>query len=208
MRNRTSYMDFIQAMEPFGVFNTSDIKKWNPDFDTRRLVEWQKKGYLTKISNKVYCFSGFVKSDLHRYRISNKLYPPSYVSLETALWHHGLIPEATFIIQAISSRKTMVFSTLQGTFHYRNLKPECYFGYSVERLGNQPVVIAEPEKALLDLLYLNHTLSSEEDIEALRLNELQMRSLDWEKLVHYTRIFNKSFLTEKVKIIQTRYHYD
>lgn len=208
MRNRTSYMDFNQAMKPFGVFNTLDIKKWNSDFDSRRLVEWRQKGYLTKLSNKIYCFSDFAKSELHLYRISNKLYPPSYVSLETALWHSGLIPEAAFTIQAISSRKTIQFSTDLGVFNYRNLKPELYFGYTILRLEDQPILIAEPEKALLDLLYLNHTISTKQDLEALRLNPVQMSELDWEKLDVYRKLFHKSVLDKKVKILKTLYQND
>lgn len=208
MRNRTSYMDFANAMKPFGVFNTHDIKKWNPDFDSRRLVEWQKKGYIRKISNKIYCFSDFAKSDLHLYRISNKLYPPSYVSLETALGHYGLIPEAVYSIQAISSRKTIRFSTDLGMFQYRNLKPEWYFGYTILRLSDQPVLIAEPEKALLDLLYLNHMISSKEDLQALRLNPMLMKELDWKKLEFYAELFQKSVLDKKVKNLKSLYHYD
>ena len=79
------------------------------------------------------------------------IYGPSYVSLETALAHHGLIPERVYEITSVTSKRAKLFRTPVGRFSYRPVN-ESVYGYGV---GLQPATggayfLAEPEKALCD----------------------------------------------------------
>lgn len=75
------------------------------------------------------------KTDFLRNRISNCLYRPSYISLESALSHYNFIPEGVYTIQNISTRKTILYETPIGSFQYRNIKPGVFFGYHVIRIN-------------------------------------------------------------------------
>ena len=46
---KVKYLEFYNALTPYSVFSVKDIQKRFPDFDKRRLVEWQQKGYLVKV---------------------------------------------------------------------------------------------------------------------------------------------------------------
>jgi predicted transcriptional regulator of viral defense system len=188
---------------PFKVFSLTEIKKSFPQFDSKRLVEWQDKGYIKKLINKWYVFSDISITESFLYRISNCLHHPSYISLESAISHYHLIPEAVFSHQAISTRKTISYKTPLGTFNYRTLKPAFYFGYEIQLQEGFPILIAEMEKALLDYLYLNANMKTAEDLLGLRLNIQELQSsLNWEKLYKYAAIFNSASLNKRIKLLK------
>lgn len=167
------------------------------------MVEWQKKGYLKKLVNKWYIFSEIQLNEFILYRISNCLYHPSYISLESAFSYYNLIPEGVYSLQAVSSLKTVTYQTPVGTFYYRNLKPDFYFGYQILRKEELPVLIAEIEKALLDYLYLNKQIKTAEDIKSLRLNIEELHSkIDWVKLSNYAKVFNSNILNKRIKFLK------
>ena len=195
-----TYFDFRNALIDFKVFSIGDAKKLFPGFDSKRLVEWQKKNYLRKLINKWYLFTEIPVDEILLFRISNCLYRPSYVSLESALSYYSLIPEAVYSQQAITTRKTTTYETPVGSFNYRSIKPELFFGYEILHKDKLPVMIAEAEKALLDYLYLTASLKTIKDIEALRFNYAEMQSrVDWKKLEKYALVFGSKTLDKRIK---------
>ena len=159
------FIDFKLHFEPFKVFSTQDILKWDTDFDTRRLVEWQQKNYVRKIINRWYLFADASLDENFLYLIANRIYSPSYISFESALAYYRLIPEGVYTITAATSLKTHQFTTSFGSFSYRHLRPELMFGYKLINVNGLCYKIAEPEKLILDYLYLNTNLQSVPDFK-------------------------------------------
>jgi predicted transcriptional regulator of viral defense system len=79
---------------------------------------------------------------------------PAYVSLQTALWHHGLIEQIPAAVFAVSLGRTRRLRTAMGSFSIHRVAPEVFGGFETRPSG---VKIATPEKALFDLLYLSAT---------------------------------------------------
>lgn len=197
-----TYLDFRGTMYSFEVFSTRDIEKLFPKFDTRRLVEWQRKGYIQKLINKWYLFADVPMNERLRYRINNCLHRPSYISLESALSHYGLIPEAVYSVQNITTRKTIAYDTIAGTFNYRSIKAHLFFGYEVDNSQTIPLLIASPEKAILDYLYLNHQLNNTEDIEGLRLNLTTFNeTINKDRLTSYAACFESKTLNKRLNLL-------
>lgn len=68
---------------------------------------------------------------------------------------------------------------------------------------NRSIMIAEKEKALLDLLYLYGFYKSFDDIKALRLNEAVMeQEIDWDKMDNYCRRFKSKTIQNKVNLLK------
>jgi predicted transcriptional regulator of viral defense system len=195
-----TYLEFREPLLPFQVFSIRDVEKYFPDFDSRRLVEWQRKGYIRKLINKWYLFSECLVDELLMYRISNCIYRPSYISLESALAYYHLIPEAVYSQKAITTRKTKSYTpSVGGTFDYHSIKPGLFFGFTIIRKGSLPIMIAELEKAILDYFYLNTSLKTAMDIEQLRLNYPELHNiLDWEKLGIYQQAFSSKVLDKRI----------
>ncbi|MEQ1747762.1 MAG: hypothetical protein ABMA02_20210, partial [Saprospiraceae bacterium] len=144
-----------------------------------------------------------VRSLADLYFVSNKIYAPSYISLESALAHYGWIPEGVFLVMAITTLKTANFDTIAGHFQYASVKPSLFFGYKILTENGRGIKMAEPEKALLDFLYFHPELREPEDFEAFRLNLFQMKSdLDLQKTQDYASLFGSKALGTRLLTFQ------
>ena len=66
-----------------------------------------------------------------------------------------MIPEAVFSTTCISTRKTKKFKNTLGSFEYRHLAPAHFFGFTrCKENSGSSYLMATPEKALLDFIYL------------------------------------------------------
>jgi predicted transcriptional regulator of viral defense system len=209
--NRTiplRFLEFKAHFEQFKVFSIQDILKWDRAFDSRRLVEWQAKEYIVRVVNRWYVFTDSMKDERFLYLTANRIYSPSYVSFESALSYYQFIPEGVYTVTSASTLKTHQFATAIGTFAYRRLKPELMFGYRLIEFDGALIKIAQPEKLLLDYLYLNATLQSEDDFASIRLNyaELQ-RLLDERRLREYLSLFDNKALERRVENLLNLVHH-
>lgn len=194
------YNQFKGQLKNFVVFSLTDIRKIVPKFYRRRLNEWQDKDYIKKLRRGYYMFTDTQLDEEQLFLIANKLYAPSYVSLEMALSYYGLIPEGVYSITSVASRKTVKFRTPVGEFSYRNLKPQLFFGYSLQVAGKQQYKLAEMEKAVLDYLYLNPKSTRRADLEEWRFEGREfLARVDLNKFNRYIKIFNNPSLERRVK---------
>ncbi len=195
------YIQLKEALKDFTVFSLSDIKLIDPHFHRRRLNEWQEKGYIKKIAKGRYIFSDLIIDENVLFEIANRLYRPSYVSLESALSYYQTIPEAVYGITSISTRRTYSFTTPLGKFQYRTLKPSLFFGYQLVRYNDKTFKIADIEKAVLDYFYLHPKLTSINDIVALRFSEEILRQrLNRKKMQNYLQEFGQNTMTKRVNV--------
>ena len=165
------YLAFREHFKNFTVISSADIGSVDAHFHRRRLNEWQNKGYLKKIIKGYYRFSDTALDENILFETANRIYAPSYISLEMAFSYYGFIPEAVYGITSATTRPTRTFSTQAGTFIYHTLKPRLFFGYQIVEYGAQKhFAIASPEKAVLDFIYLHASLTKTEDFISLRFN--------------------------------------
>lgn len=93
--------------------------------------------------------------------VANAIYGPSYVSLEFALSHYGLIPEAVHQITSVTTRRAKAYDTVLGRFSYQTLPKKAY-PIGVQSVKNDMghfYLMASPEKALCDMLMLTPNLN-------------------------------------------------
>lgn len=194
------YIDLKQKLSEYIVFSLADINKLDGTFYHPRLNEWQKKGYIKKIVNKYYIFSDTQINDNILYCIANRIYSPSYISLEMALSYYNLIPESVYAVTSVSSRRKYSFNTKIGEFYYRAIKPKLFFGYKIIKEDNITYKIADFEKSILDFLYLNPHYVTRKDFSELRINrEIFWENIDEQKLNHYIDHFAQKKLSARMK---------
>lgn len=153
---------------------------------SRKLLErWTKKGLFLRLKNGLYVASD-TKPSL--WLIANKLYGPSYISLETALSYYGVIPETAYSITSVTSKITRQFEVHGQVFLYRKIKRCAFSGYRPVKIDGQTVLLAEAEKALADYLYFTYYEKSSVN-SRVRWNKIKMSLLR-----KYIGIFsNKNF---------------
>lgn len=109
-----------------------------------------REDLFLKLRNGLYA----LRTDLpDALEVANRLYRPSYVSFECALSLHRMIPETVYAVTSATTRITREFTVDGRTFAYARIKRMAYGGYRPEKRRGTTVLIAEPEKALVDYLY-------------------------------------------------------
>lgn len=193
--------NFQQQLACFPVFSLRDIVKIFPHFQRIQLDRWVKRGYICRLKQGFYLLQGQELHEAFLFLVANKIYAPSYISLEQALKFYGFIPEEVFQLTSVSTKKTTSFRTAVGNFSYRHLHPRLFWGYQLRQFGKLKFLLAEPEKALLDYLYLRAELRTAADFLAMRFNvEAWRANSDAKKLMTYLAAFTNKSLTQRVQV--------
>jgi len=178
------------------------------------LVRWQEKGYIFKIRNGWYCFNDIESSENIDWLAANLVYAPSYVSLHAALSYHGLIPEAIYETSSITTRKTNRFETALGVYSYHHVKPDIFrFGQTLIHMDGErtlpgksrKILLAEPETAMLDFLYIHTQYKTERDMELLRFDEHILGEILNEKFFVYLKRYTNRALENRVGKLRKAY---
>lgn len=194
------YLDLKNKLKDFQVFSIKDIEKVDLSFHKQRLSEWQKKGYVKKIRQGFYIFSDLQLDEKILFTIANRIYEPSYVSLEMALSIYGIIPEAVYGVTSVTSKNTKNINTPVGDFIYRHIQPSILFGYELREHKGHCYQIAEVEKAVLDYLYLNTKINDNESFEEMRFNISELKEkLNIKKFNKYLEAFDSKSLSRRAK---------
>lgn len=153
------FTEFKNKLRKLPVISSRDLEVFKESNQALRnqLVRWQKKGLLIQIRRGLYILNETDRKLTPSLSfMANRIYEPSYVSLEYALSHYGLIPEQTAEVTSVSTRKPTRFHNDFGSFAYQHIKPQAFRGFSAAKdSSGLTFLIAEPEKALLDFFYLN-----------------------------------------------------
>ena len=111
---------------------------------------------LIKIRRGLFCLGPELRRQpLDLFVLAARIYGPSYISLETALSVHGLIPEHVATITSCSSVRSRNFDTPVGLFSYSRV-PSAVMLQGVERIevAAGPYLLASPWKAIVDYVFV------------------------------------------------------
>jgi predicted transcriptional regulator of viral defense system len=178
-------MEFSHLLEIVGdepVFETGLLLagEVDPANVRRPLSRWVKTGRLYQLRRGLYALAPpFQKVKPHPFLVANRLVRGSYVSLQSALAYHGLIPEAVPVTTSVAALRPARWDTPLGVYEYRHIKTGLLFGYRLTDIGDdQQAFVATPEKALLNLVHLQPRGDAPEYLHQLRLQNLERLDLD------------------------------
>lgn len=170
------FAELLHTVADLPLFRGSFLLAGNRDTaDVRRqLARWTASGKILQLRRDVYVLaSPWRRVQPHPFLVANELHRPSYVSLQSALAHHGMIPEAVPATTSITTGRPVEFQTPLGRYIFRHVAPAAFFGFGrVAVLPGQEAVVADAAKALLDLVYLTPRGESLEHLRSLRLEDL------------------------------------
>lgn len=189
------YAEFKKRFSNVPLIASRDAVRLEKDGQAMRnqLNRWQGRGLLLKLKRGIYMLNrDDRKVEPSRIFLANRLYSPSYVSLEFALHFYGLIPERAADVTCITTKKTARFRNEFGTFIYQHIKPDAFRGFkSAKDEAGLPVFIAEPEKTVVDFIYLNLSKFAKQEKEqfAQSFRFQNTEKLSAKKIMFYTRLF-------------------
>jgi predicted transcriptional regulator of viral defense system len=146
----------------------------------KQLSRWSAAGRLYQLRRGVYALAPpFQKIKPHPFRVANHLVNGSYVSCQSALAHYGLIPDYTPVTTSVTTARAAQWQTPLGSYAYRHIQVALLHNYRLIEVGDgQNAFVATPEKALLDLIYLQPGGDAPDYLQELRLQNLDRLNLD------------------------------
>lgn len=190
------YKELLTALQRhnFVIFSYKDVRAFFPRESLsavrKELYRWNKKGWIRTLKNGIYEPVLLANSTYPDFYLANRLYSPSYVSLEAALSYYSIIPEVSMAVTSVSTKPTRSFKNEHGLFIYRTIRPRAFTGYYIEKMGGIDVLIAEPEKALVDFLYFKRREGEALDFEQERFDKAKLARMSRKKLKLYAGLFN------------------
>jgi predicted transcriptional regulator of viral defense system len=127
---------------------------------------------------------------------------PAYISLQSALFHHGLIEQIPSVLYAVTPARPRRLRTPLGTISFHRMPPELFKGFDLS--SRSDAKIATPEKALFDLLYLAPGRSRVFS----NLPELTIpQRFQWQRLKEYTKVVKSSarrtYIAERIRALRS-----
>jgi predicted transcriptional regulator of viral defense system len=175
------------------VFTSQDFQRI---FHTTRsktkyfLEEYTKSGLFLRLKKGLYT----LKTDPPpEEEIANLLYRPSYISFEYAMGAYSILLEMTYSVTSATTQPTRTFEVGERTFSYFTIKKEAFAGYTPVKRGGRTVLIAEPEKALVDYLYFVSLGKKPKN------DRLNTANLDKQKALHYASLYHRTGLDKLLK---------
>lgn len=203
-------MDYSSLVDLIGddpIFESSLLLAGDvdPKLVHLQLTRWVKSGRVIQLRRGVYALAPpFQKKQPHPFLVANHLQMASYVSLQSALAYYDLIPEVVNTTTSVSTGRPERLVTPLGIYEYRHIKTALLFGYRSMDLGDQSALVATPEKALLDLIYLQPGGDSHSYLKELRLQNTSQ--IDLALLKQLSDIFGtpklKNAYTEISRVIR------
>jgi predicted transcriptional regulator of viral defense system len=150
----------------------------------RQLSRWTAAGRLYQLRRGLYALAPpFQKVIPHPCLVANRLVHGSYVSCQSALAAEGLIPEYVPLVTSVAAARPARWETPLGLYQVRHLRLGLVYGYRLQEVADrQQAFVATPEKALLDLVYLQPGGDRAPYLHELRLQNLDRLDLD---LLHH-----------------------
>ncbi|PIS23402.1 hypothetical protein COT49_00320 [candidate division WWE3 bacterium CG08_land_8_20_14_0_20_40_13] len=171
------FVDYLTLAQVTGYSNKNTLYKI-----AGRLV---KAGILKNLMGGKFVLGEFKAES---FEIANYLYQPSYISLESALSFYGILPQFSYTISSITTKKTKKISVDGKEFSFSSISPSLFWSYKKEK----NFLIASPEKALLDSLYF-----SLKKIINLDKDELDITCINRKELLRMSKLFNNNQLILK-----------
>lgn len=160
------------------LFHSSWLQDFgeSKEYTQVQISRWVNNGKLIQIRRGWYLIAEPYRA-LHipPEMIANKIVTPSYLSLEWALSYYGLIPEGVPNPTSVTTARAVDFWAVDCMFIYNHIKPDYFSGYSEILSEEHKILVATPEKALWDKLYL-HLRSRRFSIHWLK--ELRLQNLE------------------------------
>ncbi|MEI7900523.1 MAG: type IV toxin-antitoxin system AbiEi family antitoxin domain-containing protein [bacterium] len=135
----------------FGTADASVLLGMTSSHASRVLERLCEAGQVVRLKRGVWAFPDRLEPLQVPEHLAAPL--PCYVSLQSALFYHGLISQIPHVVYAVSTARTRRWTTPLATVSIHHLNPAFFFGFEV--VGNGTIKMATPEKALLDCLYLS-----------------------------------------------------
>ncbi|MBI4090403.1 MAG: hypothetical protein HY422_00060, partial [Candidatus Komeilibacteria bacterium] len=166
----------------FSIQDFARIVNTSPKSAKAFLSRHTRSGNFARIKQGLYIATA---NEPAKFEIANNLVRPSYISFETALSYHKIIPETVYSITSATTQRSQSFGIREQSYQFYRIKKTLYFGYTPIKLRGSVILMATPEKALLDYVYLV-SLKKKDTVE-----RIDLKKVDTDKLGKFVGVMKR-----------------
>lgn len=174
--DRARISGILRVDELARELNTSEVAVGNA------LRRQEERGLVEHLGKKI--FINRLVPDYSGRELINTLRPESYLSLETVLRDSGTSTQSPTLLTCVTPGRPGEFRAKSVSISFRRISKNLFWGFQEKRTRFGKYNIAEPEKALLDWIYLRRQEGS-----TINTDELDLQRLDRGKLLQYAAKF-------------------
>jgi len=219
-RMKTLTQAVFRLAPPGGIFNETVLVNLFPE-RTRGARELLlnralKAGEILRLKRGIYLLAPeYRKTEPPPFTVAGMLLSPSHVSLETALAHHGLIPEAVYQVASVCTQRSRAFDTPLGVFSYHCVRT------NDPRAGVEAIplpapfwaYLATPLRAIADMVYINRAVTWSGDgadylLESLRIEEQDLHELAFDRYPEISGAFRSLRVKEFLQGMKREFIHD
>src|SRR5271155_364253 len=185
-------MDWVIAIrkeaQTSSILRTDELaRKYGiiPAAVTQALARQERRELVEHVGNKIYY--NWLALDGSTRDLVNVLRENAYVSLESGLREYGISTQSPRTLTCVTTEHSKEFRARTIAISYRSISPRLYWGFVRKTTRYGSYLIAEPEKAILDWIYLGL-----QNGVAPALDELDFTNVSGPKLLEYARRFSSS----------------
>jgi len=185
----------------------------NEDSLNSNVKYWLRQGVIFSLKKGFYLvkerWEKEPEKDLYLEYLANKLYEPSYLSLEYVMSKYSLLTEGVYTLTSVTPKTTKSFKNKLGVFNYYSVSPRLFTGFELKKFSSVPILIAKKPKAVFDFLYLRflkNTPVNEKEIAELRINWENLKPGEFRKVQEYTRLAKNQRISRVITLINKIYY--
>ena len=141
----------------------------------RRAISTVYSSRLVKKKLAIRVMKGTISFVDDPFVIATQLVEPSYVSLDSALLFHEIIQQVPKAVECVTSKNSLRYEKMGITYH--KIPKRLFFGYQRHTKSGSYVFVAEPEKAVIDGIYLGKYSKTELKELVPKLNRIRLKAL-------------------------------
>ncbi len=204
IHNLPSYIDYNWLMHNLKDYASPRAK----------VTSLLRKGHIIRVKKGLYIPGPDYDRNYSKGVLANRIYGPSYVSFEYALYWYNLIPERAYSVTSACVKRNKQFKTPVGLFMYTRVKPHMvYAGIDIAEESGVRFIIATPQKALCDMVNRNRTITDLSSLESylysdLRLDDDKVSALEMDKMRSVAHIYNNKRVSLLYDFLRLRKKYE
>lgn len=190
------YETLVEQCSIYPILTPALIKQYFPqsNYRSRQLSERTAKWRIIQLKKGYYLLTKHHHKTISLFELARYLIEPSYISLQSALSYHGMIPEWVYTTTSITTKNTITLQTPLWEFAYHHCRPVQLRWFQFI----DGAYIATSAKALADYCRIYKNTIWPDTIESLRLSFPE--TFDTSEFLQYIQQYNKKTFQEIINL--------
>ena len=195
------WMDFFRDHTIKKIFSLNDLKVLTGEKTSSVSVQLSRLSRSGLVMNPVKGWYTNPFNIPNSEELSMVIRAPCYLSMEYALSRHGILSQEVHTLTMVTTNLPHTYRSDDDIFEYHQIKRSLFWGF----INEGTVQVAEPEKALLDLIYVRiaRNRDAKENAILSLIDDMYLEELDGKKALDLSNRFDRKTKEFTIRVLDT-----